>query len=511
MLETKVSSTQLSKLPSAAVIAVPAMVGLLGFLAQCATYLNHDVAWVLYSSGRLIDGGVFGKDIIAANPPLIWWISLIPNAISRLLHLPLIGTFRAFMLLIVAGSLIASERILAGGQVSRARRVIFLAAAAYLLTFGVDRDFGQREHIAVALVLPYVLAVARRMRGGKLPWGRAALIGAAAGIGIAFKPYFLLVPFLLEGALFWRRRSPTLILRPEVVAAAGTFLLYAAALLIFARPWMVEAVPQIAQVYWAFEQSNPNLLISIGMQFAVPLMGLSLVLLLNRSDESLALALAAAGFLVAAMIQGKYYSYHVFPALAFGLLAFAVGIPSMQAKWRVAASALAVLAFAIDLFDSGTALFLRTDRGAYGKEVAAMSAFVDQHVPPGGAFLAISTHPFPGFPTALYANRDWASASNSDLFLPAVVRLREGSAPESPALLHLSQAKAHDAMLRDLSKEPELVLIDVNPYRHAIGASRFDFLEFYLEDSRFRRLWADYSHVPAAIPGYDAYVRSRTQ
>lgn len=509
MLETKVSSPQHSGLPSAALVGIPAAVVLVGFLAQCATYLNHDVAWVLYSSGRMLDGAVFGSDIVAANPPLIWWISLIPNAAARLLNLPVIATFRVFTLLLVAGALIASDRILAAGHVSRGRRVIFLATAAYLLTLGIDRDFGQREHITVVLVLPYVLAIAYRMRGGQMPWERAALIGAAGGIGIAFKPYFLIVPFLLEAALLWRRKEPRLIIRPEVVAAAGTFLIYSAALLIFASPWLLDAIPQISRVYWAFEQGDSSLLTTIAMQFAVPLMGLALVLVFNRSDESVTLALAAAGFLAAAMIQGKYYTYHVYPAASFILLAFAVGIPNMPAKWRAATVTLATLAFAIDSFDSGMALFLRSDRGAYGHEIAEMSAFVDQQVPSGGSFLAISTHPFPAFPTALYAHREWASASNSDLFLPAVVRLREGSAPPNPELLRFAESRSREAMLRDLSKRPQLVLIDVNPYRHAIGASDFDFLQFYSEDPKFDALWATYFKAPSAPPGYDAYVRRR--
>jgi len=61
-------------------------------------------------------------------------------------------------------------------------------------------------------------------------------------------------------------------------------------------------------------------------------------------------------------------------------------------------------------------------------------------------------------------------------------------------------------MLRDLSKRPQLVLIDVNPYRHAIGASNFDFLAFYKEDPQFRAEWNSYREIEQIGP-YRQFVR----
>ena len=65
-----------------------------GNFLQGLTFLNHDVAWVLYSSARLLDGGVFGEEIVAANPPLIWWLSAIPEAFARVTGLDSIYALR---------------------------------------------------------------------------------------------------------------------------------------------------------------------------------------------------------------------------------------------------------------------------------------------------------------------------------------------------------------------------------------------------------------------------------
>ena len=45
---------------------------------QSNVYLNHDVGWVLYSSGLMLDGQVLSRDIIEPNPPLIYFLSALP-------------------------------------------------------------------------------------------------------------------------------------------------------------------------------------------------------------------------------------------------------------------------------------------------------------------------------------------------------------------------------------------------------------------------------------------------
>lgn len=493
-----------------ATILVPGstlLILVLGLAAQSATYLNHDVAWVLYSSDRIFDGAVVGRDIVAANPPLIWWLSLIPGGLARLLGLPAIGAFRVFVFAISFTSLLACDRIMVINRISVARRGVFLTIAAFLLTISVQRDFGQREHLAVALVLPYVLATGLRMDGGALPARSAAILGAAAALGIAFKPHFLLVPLLLEAALAWRQRTVRTILRPEVFGAVTCFALYAVGLLLFARPWLSNALPAIAKVYWAFDQSESPALAVIGPPLGLMLMGLGAALRFSRSSEVICLALAGAGFLAAAVLQSKFYSYHLFPAFAFLTLAVVTTIADLPRTWGVALGTLTALALGLNAYSAAMGLNDRSDRGRTGSEIKAMATFVDREVPSGGSFLAMATHPYPGFPTALYAHRQWASASNSDLFLPAVVRLREGDAPTKRPSLQFAEQQAHAAMLRDLSRRPDLVLIDERPVRHAIGASKFDFLGFYMEDLRFRRLWAAYERLPSAPPGFAAYMR----
>lgn len=482
---------------------------LIGCASQSATYLNHDVAWVLYSSGLMLHGATFGTDIVAANPPLIWWLSAIPNAVAEILGISVVGTFRAFVLVVATASLFSADRFLAARMVPLTSRQLFLVVGAYLLTIGVHRDYGQREHLTVMLVLPYVLAVAHRLDGRLLSKPSGLALGLAAGIGIAFKPHFVLTPLLLEAALLGRTRSLRTLVRPEAIGSAVAILLYAIAVLVFARPWLFSALPDISRVYWAFEQSDSGMLVHVLLALALPLLGAVLMMRLNPSSQGLVLVVAAAGFFGAALLQGKYYSYHLYPVSTFLILTLAVGIGGMPKPWHWAGAAVAVVVLGSNAMNSAASLIDRTDRGELGKEVASAVQFLDAHVPPDGSFAAVSTHPFPGFPTTLYAQRRWASASNSAIFLPAVVRLREAGATSDRELLAFAERKAREAVMRDLAKSPDVVLIDRREYRHAIGGSKFDYLSFFMEDPAFRRAWSAYEQADSPPAGFAAYVRRR--
>jgi hypothetical protein len=482
---------------------------LIGCAAQSATYLNHDVAWVLYSSGLMLHGATFGTDIVAANPPLIWWLSAIPSTVAEGLGLPLVGTFRVFVLVVGAVSLFCADRFLLARTVPSTSRQLFLVVGAYLFTIGVHRDYGQREHLTVMLVLPYVLAVAHRLDGRLVSKASGLVLGLAAGIGIAFKPHFVLAPLLLEAALVCRTRSLRTLVRSETIGSAAGILLYAIAVLLVARPWLFGALPDISRVYWAFEQSDSGMLMHVLLALTLPLLGAVLMMRLNPSSQGLVLVLAAAGFFGAALLQEKFYSYHLYPVSTFLILALAVGIGGMPKPWHWAGAAVALIVLGSNGMKSAASLADRTDRGEVGKEVASAVRFLDAHVPPQGSFAAASTHPFPGFPTTLYAKRRWASASNSSIFLPAVVRLREAGARSDRELLGFAETKAREAMMRDLAKSPDVVLIDRRQYRHAIGDSKFDYLDFFMEDPAFRRAWSAYQEASSPPAGFAAYVRKR--
>jgi hypothetical protein len=483
----------------------PVGVAAIGLFLQQGTALNHDVAWVLDSSRRLLHGGEFGVDVVDSNPPLIWWVSAIPMFFAETLGLSPIPVFRVFVALLGLSSILVSEGLLRP-RFSVVTRAWFVAILTYVLFIGVHRDFGQREHLTVILTMPYLVLITKRIHSDPVGRGIGILAGIAAGIGICFKPHLLALPFAVEGVLLWQKRSWRTLIRPESLAAVGFGILYVGLVAITSPAYLTDVAPRIARVYWAF--SFPVLQVAVGQILLVELL-LACLFLLSRGGwpkEATVMAVAGVGFMIAGFAQSKGYSYHFYGAFACGLLSLAlIRLQVRDLRWL--ATLALFLAFAWSGWQTLANLRYRGPSGAYGQGVERLSAFVRERVPEGGSFLGIGTHPYLGFPTALYAGRQWAGEGNAVVFLPAVVRIREGWGREEEGLLEFAEEEAWATVRRDMAKSPDLVLIDTARRRHAIVESDFDFLEFFLEDPWFRTEWARYEEIHDAPPGLRAFVR----
>ena len=222
------------------------------------------------------------------------------------------------------------------------------------------------------------------------------------------------------------------------------------------------------------------------------------------------LALAAAGFLIAALAQAKGYSYHFYPVSAFTLLSLALAALDRGPPARAGALGAGVLAVTLAA-QSAAFLAHRSAGGDYGRLTACLVGQVRAEVAPEAGFMALSTHPFPGFPVANHAGREWVAATNSRLFLPAIVRLRARDRLTAPEARVLARAERHEraAVLADLARRPQLVFVDARTVRHAIGRRPADFLAFYKEDPAFATIWANYRETDGCHPGLRSFVLER--
>lgn len=487
--------------------AIPLAIVVLGYWLQSQTYLNHDVSWTLVAGNRLIDGAGWGTGVVEPNFPLAWWFAIIPNLIARSFAIDPVVALRIVVTALILYSLWCTDYFLRKDEAPRIKRVAVVSLAAYLLTIAVHRDFGQREHLAVLLLLPYVMAVAHRMAGRTIAWPLALAIGVAAGLGTAIKPFFAVTPVLLELALLWKWRSLRSVTRPEAIGAIAAVTAYGLAILLFGRPWFEHVVPDSLRIYWAFSSPLASHAGYLLMKFSL-LTGCALLIVRRRPNpQFIALTLAALGFFGSLLWQSEYFTYHVYPAFTFLALAVAMALPGIRRDAKLIVLALFALAMAQNVNETARTLIDRSASGGLGRHIASVAGFVAAEVPPQGSFTAISTHPYPGFPTALYAGRRWTSASISRLYLPAVVRLRTGQVPADPELLRFAERMAREDMMRDMALRPDVVLIDVGKDRFAIGSAKFDFLAFYLEDPAFAREWSAYRKSDAKLARIDAYVR----
>jgi len=502
---------------------------LAAYFLQSRTYLNHDVAWVLWGTRAMIHGAVFGRDIIEPNPPLAWYLAWLPVLLADRAGWPVDVIYRLWVFIWAAISIAAllttlrpmSQRL---GDTTLAS----IGATAGLIVFLLPgREFGQREHLALILILPYLGRAVCLHAGCDQHRFRIdlILIGIAGGLGFAIKPYFYAVPLLIELAILYRHRSIRLALRAETLLIAAIALLYLGAILVWHRPYLDTAMPLASAIYWSFEMPLSDVFYPLWVPGAALLLIAFQCRRLKERSLPLVFLLAALGFMAALIVQMKGYSYHALPITCCTLLALSALFVAPQGRAQLTCAAYLCVA-GLSLY-SLTLWWLQANRefGADGKLYTSLIQSVNNEAARRGAnrgdpssgdggwsngtkggFLAISTHPVPGFPMAIYVNAPWTSRTNSQWFLPAIVSLREGAHPPDPVLLAFAERQAQEFIQHDLAAEPWLVFVDTGIGRHGMMSSNIDFLTLYGEYPAFRDLWKAYSEAPA-IGRYRVFVR----
>ena len=187
--------------------------------------------WLVDVARRVARGEVLYRDVLEINPPLIVWLLLPFARTSHPLEWFLAGTVG----LAVASSVLAARAL--------GRPGALVATLAVLLVVPIGW-FGQREHLAIALILPWLLGTLRERDGRAV----GVPVAVLAGIGFSLKPQ-LLVAFVLV-TLFTRRLGRGGIVLLAVVA------LYALLVAVL-TPDYAPLVRRLGADYLAYGRASP--------------------------------------------------------------------------------------------------------------------------------------------------------------------------------------------------------------------------------------------------------------
>jgi hypothetical protein len=447
---------------------------LLAFAFHAAVPTNHDVAWILEGAGRLLDGARFGRDIVDVNPPLAWWIATLPVGFARAIGVgPGIASALFVVVLALASVGLADAAASWGETPPRERAMQALAAGAFLL-LAPGYDFAQREHLMLIAAWPYLTAAGVRAQGHRLPVPLAGAIGLLSALGFYQKPYFLLVPLLVE---IWIARAQGVRqwVRPETGTLAAVGFGYLGAVLVFAPDYLFGNMPDAIAGYWAYQQPVSNVVARAALALA-PLAFAAGLLRRGLGDEPVPalapiLMLASAGACLSALLQAKSWSYHLVPAIGFAFMGCVVLYAASGGGVRrqpLAAAAVVLIAaagFGPALRDLGErALGRETDR------IERLAALFRSHAGETGSVFAFVTSPRDVHPAVLASGARWMGSA--------------GMAAERPAV----------------------VVVDAHQDKLGFRDHDFDYVAHLSKDARFAALWADYvEHEP--IGGFRVFLR----
>ena len=301
------------------------LVLLLALLAEFRSLIRPDTGFLLDAAGRVLDGAVIYRDVVEINPPLIIWLNMLAVEVSRLSGLSDIVVYRVGFTLLLFGCLgvamMVVRRFLLPGE-ARLQR-LSLAALAFVLFALPGRDYGEREHLVLGLVLPYVFLAAARAGGTPVPRGWGWLAGGLAGLGFALKPHFLLLWPALECVPRLRRQLPWSRVLPET-AAIGLVLTGYLGAIALVTPQYFELVARLAGAYTRFLYDPFWHLLVTGPGAAVTFLALLATVALRQRAGHPALwdglALATVATYLAGAAQQKGLDYHFYPSLGLAVV-----------------------------------------------------------------------------------------------------------------------------------------------------------------------------------------------
>lgn len=490
--------------------AMAMVVVLAGAIPALAGRLQPDTAWLLYASDHMLRGSRLYVDLVETNPPLIVWLDAVPVLAGRLLRVP---SGPVYMVLTLALALVSAascagllRRILP--EAPLLRRFLWLLILGALLPLA-RLDFGQREHLFLALALPYVLLTVLRLHGASVSAREAWVTGIAAGVGIALKPYFVLLWLTLEvlirtaGA---RGRGP----RPESLAIVAVGVAYLVAVVIVA-PEYFHIVRLMGAAYHTFLQNPIITTALLGDGAQLPLFAFLAYLALRADAQQrllwTTLAWSMAALWLAAVLQQKGWRYHFYPSLGLAVVLCGLMVvdrcrPAGNPIRRLYAAAAAACLLGAILLTGGACvrqvLDPRNPRYDPDPDLSRLISVVAPYR--GQSVLMLSWSTASAFPLMTYAGVDNASRFNhlwvagasywNDLRRPEALRYH------SRQEMSLVERFLVDGLVEDITRNrPSLALVlRPGPDRPEWGLRRLDFLAYLNRDPRFARLWAGFTY-----------------
>ncbi len=521
-------------------LGLPILAGVVAGLAIAYFMVQpvmDDQSWYLYAAGRLLHGSrLYGGEVMETNPPLIIWMSAIPMALASLTGMLPTLAFRLCMALLIAGSIGWCLRLIRRSIPAVSGQLLCGFAITFVYMLAVypwpDRQtwtlFGQREHILVLLILPYLIMMAGRLEGRAAPSWEAAAAGFFAGLGFCLKPHHLLIAAGVEALLLYRSRDPRDLVRPEVIAIALAGIAYCAAIWAFAPGYLTAVLPLLFEVYSKVGSA------SFG-DFAAPDRVLKMVAVLAicallcryaRARALIAVLLVAACAAAAAFIaQHKGWAYQFLPAqilfrasaclLAIDLALQWVGPPAAAMRGRrLVAGALGVLScvvVAVATYPARVAWAATTwQEGITAGMVESFHEF-----PAGTPVYFMSPSLQSVFATVTDGGYVWSSRFPHLWVLPAVLHNEAGSVEPSkrlPAAVVQNLARQlRSEMTEDFRRwQPAVVMVE-----HCTAATwscynleglSVDLAQWFARDPEFAVIWSHYT-LHRQFVYYDVYVR----
>lgn len=495
MTHSQAASTDLGRAPSAlrssasptAICALAsALVLAIAFFVQKTLMLNADSGWLFTVDEFILSGRKLDVDIFELNPPM-----------SPYMYMPAVIVAKAIgarpevvaTVLILIGICMASAmfwKVSAAFYRTSNERLVASTLLLAVLALLPGDVFGQREHIAVVALTPFIALAAAR-DGGYRPSLRLALAaGLGAGFAMSIKPHFAIVaglPLLLRCL---QNRSLRPLWSVEFWSSSVAVIAYWSAVVLLFPEFVRTYAPMLRDIYPQM-QAPLSVLLFWRTQFTIAVLAAALAYLFIVNRPRLRPALfwlaAALGGLATYLIQGTSWSYTGAAMITYAVVAMvtseALVGPERPPRARLANAAVALVAAYCGL----RWFAVPPQFEMLEKPVARLS--------PHPKVIALSDDIAIGHPLVRNIGGRWVGSSCS-LFLAGGAISREQHQSLSPEVRQRMEriiALDRGRLLADLrAGRPDVILVD----HYLFSRTRFDWGAWAKSDPALARELAAY-------------------
>lgn len=283
--------------------------------------INVDSRWILYASNEILNGKTLYTDIVEVNPPLIFIYATLPILLSNIFNTDYINMFVIFCSILVVISLCLSYLILNKLEnINETRLRFYLYSILFLLTINVAYEFGEREHLLIIFLFPYLIY---SMYRNKIKIGNIHLVSITifAILGLNFKPHFFLVILMLEIFYMFYFKNIFYFFRLDFILIILSGFFYLTIIYFLFPEFYSFGLPLAVKTYLGlFNKPLVNILVNINILLSVLIFLYLFIFSIKRFNFSnIVLIIIILSFLIIYLLQQKGWFYHLIPFYTFTL------------------------------------------------------------------------------------------------------------------------------------------------------------------------------------------------
>lgn len=282
--------------------------------------LNVDSTWILYVSSKIIEGKTLYTDIVEVNPPLIFTYSTFAIYFSKLTSFSYALSFITIVSILISISSLLSFYILKKiDSIKNTRYLIY--AIIFILTIATFPAYGQREHLLVIFILPYILYSMFRS-SISVPKYILVIVVLFASLGFNLKPHFFLIVIAIEIVYILHFKKIFYFIRWDSFLLFLTGVIYLAFIFTYFPEYINFAVPLALETYTSLF-NKPILILLSNYEMFIFILSIFIWISFSKKEFNLdikILLITIISFLFIYLIQQKGWFYHRLPFFLFTLL-----------------------------------------------------------------------------------------------------------------------------------------------------------------------------------------------